>query len=457
MTQQQFWGEGGKYGPYTAQEDGWPHAGEVMRDYRLRMAMSAEEAAKLYSAALDKQRCLEKKGTQARPITASWILNMEKENRIPTDITRRRLLADMLHIPYALLGLSPLEQVLFKPNQETLSNTFSPTKPAKSVLEDVAHHEKEVSFLWQLHYTNTAYNLLEDVDIAITRLKYLEQFSKGRLKEHIQILLHNYYLLGDVITNDQRAFALSYSYGSKAIQIAQELHQEPMIANALYSRGHTLLVRGCFGNADATGILTRDTSKIQAAIDDFDQALPYANPQLKGIIKLELSRAYGTIKRSNTDIAIAQRLIEQAEDAVGVGELDTSYIPMGRLNEGMYHVNSAITLTAIGRPEKAIEELDYVERLRDEKGIGRNQTRRYAWIDILYAQAYIDCKEYYEATRRATNALLVCKDIHSTSNIAIIGGIHGQLLKSPYKSHREVKDLGLMLSTYFQVQPEKGV
>ena len=41
-----FWGEGGEYGPYHAQTDGWPNAGEVMRDYRLKAKVSTEEFAK---------------------------------------------------------------------------------------------------------------------------------------------------------------------------------------------------------------------------------------------------------------------------------------------------------------------------------------------------------------------------------------------------------------------------
>ena len=36
MTKPVYWGEGGEYGPYSVQEDGWPNAGEVMRAYRLK-------------------------------------------------------------------------------------------------------------------------------------------------------------------------------------------------------------------------------------------------------------------------------------------------------------------------------------------------------------------------------------------------------------------------------------
>ena len=99
-----------------------------------------------------------------------------------------------------------------------------------------------------------------------------------------------------------------------------------------------------------------------------------------------------------------------------------------------------------------MEVLDSLEQLRDNQGIGRNQVRQQAWVDIVYAQASLRSKDYYESIRRATNAFLVCKDIHSLNNIAIINDLYCQLLKSPYKNHQEVADLGYMLarSAHFQ-------
>ncbi len=81
--------------------------------------------------------------------------------------------------------------------------------------------------------------------------------------------------------------------------------------------------------------------------------------------------------------------------------------------------------------------------------------RRQAWIDILYAQASLGTRTYYEATRRATSALLVCKDIHSVNNIAIINNIHSQLLRSPYQNCPDVTELGTMLTSYYQSQKGK--
>src|SRR5579875_2226720 len=97
MKEKLFWGENGEYGPFTAQADGWPNAGEVIRHYRRKRQMSAGELAQRYGAVI---------GT---PVTARWILKMEQHNKVPTDITRRRILIHLLDIPPILLGLASLE------------------------------------------------------------------------------------------------------------------------------------------------------------------------------------------------------------------------------------------------------------------------------------------------------------------------------------------------------------
>ena len=54
MDQLFYWGEGGQYGPYHAQANGWPNTGEVMRDFREQKAMSAEELGEVYGRATTK-------------------------------------------------------------------------------------------------------------------------------------------------------------------------------------------------------------------------------------------------------------------------------------------------------------------------------------------------------------------------------------------------------------------
>src|SRR5436190_19623992 len=90
-----LWGEN-KYGPFSAGEDGYPNAGEVVRSFRILRSMSAAKFAELYSQALGEKK----------PKTRIWVLRMEKTNNVPVDIARRRAICDILEIPYVLLGIS---------------------------------------------------------------------------------------------------------------------------------------------------------------------------------------------------------------------------------------------------------------------------------------------------------------------------------------------------------------
>src|SRR6266702_6720495 len=90
---------------FDIQEDGWPNAGQVMRFFRERSGMTAKAFGKLYGHAIKKD---------GKPICERWILEMELENKVPSDITRRRVIASLLHIPPTLLGLASLSDVIQK-------------------------------------------------------------------------------------------------------------------------------------------------------------------------------------------------------------------------------------------------------------------------------------------------------------------------------------------------------
>jgi hypothetical protein len=125
------------------------------------------------------------------------------------------------------------------------------------------------------------------------------------------------------------------------------------------------------------------------------------------------------------------------------------------LDEEEYLLGRAITFNAVGRSGKALEEFDALERLGEGRRRGKDQTRHYAWLEIVQAQAYLGTKEYYVATDKATKAFLVLRDIDSVDNIAIIQVMYNDLVKGPYQGHEEVKELGNMLTRYYQSRGRK--
>src|SRR5579883_2560887 len=180
MEKKVFWGEHGEYGPFTSQNDGWPNAGEVIRHYRRKRKMSAERLAKLYREELTKREGHAPKTS----LTARWILKMEQKNQIPADLTRRRILAEILDIPPLLLGLASLEAV--KPHLIPQIQT-SPVLTYSSL--DLEWHEREARTLWQLHYAQTAHDVLPDLLAYIDTLTPIQQTAKGNLAQHLSELL----------------------------------------------------------------------------------------------------------------------------------------------------------------------------------------------------------------------------------------------------------------------------
>src|SRR2546421_1393804 len=164
MTVMIFWGEKGEYGPFSVQKDGWPNAGEVIRHYRKKLPMSAEELARRYGEAIGEQ------------ITARWILKMEQQNKIPTDLTRRRVLMKILDIPPILLGLSSLAQVIYTPTIETKIHTAPTTLKHVSTIE-IAKYEQHTRAYWLLSYTGE--ELLGELIASITVVEQVERHSGG--------------------------------------------------------------------------------------------------------------------------------------------------------------------------------------------------------------------------------------------------------------------------------------
>jgi hypothetical protein len=82
-----------------------------------------------------------------------------------------------------------------------------------------------------------------------------------------------------------------------------------------------------------------------------------------------------------------------------------------------------------------------------EKIYRKDETRQFAWLDILRANIYMNLEELGEATKYAKIALVACQDIHSITNIAIIADIYVRLLASSHKASSDVQELGDILET----------
>jgi tetratricopeptide (TPR) repeat protein len=407
MSNKQYWWD--SYGPFDPDpnDSSFPNAGQVVRYYRLLKKWSPAQLGE----ALDK--------------SARWVQAMEHDNTVPESISRRRALAIMLGIPPVLLGLASIENVATIP--EPKNATRAARKPSIDIAT-LGQYNEILHLYWELDYTSTAQESIEDIERWIQHLRRIAPDARGNQQPVIELMCR-YHQLANWIARDQRDYATAFTHANRAVKLALSVGNSELIAAALFRRGRTSLEQG----------------NINAATTDLDTALPYAQrarPQLKGLVLLAAGHAHAhAIEKASTDIIQTRTLIEHASRIVRRGNLeeDESFV---KLNTGRYHLDKAGALIALGQSEDALDELDLAD-----KGVGPDQTRRHAYINVLRAQAYTSMGEFEIATSVAEDALGVSKAINSVINIARIEEIYKEISYSKYGGSPQVGRLKLLLAS----------
>jgi hypothetical protein len=270
--------------------------------------------------------------------------------------------------------------------------------------------------------------------------------------------LFGYHILATHVVRDQRKFSLSHHHANQAVRVAKAMNESDLIATALYTRGSTYLEWGMFGTLEK-GVFQVQPDKIKAAIRDFEDAKKVPqdgekdiHPQLLGQIITHLSRAYTILNISKGGKAptLAITMLDDATDMVDSQSIDDPYTRIlvtgsrAGFIKGEYHSARASGFIAAGMPGSALQELNAIEALQ-KGGFGKDLTRRFAWLDIVGANTFMQFGEFGEATKRARRALGASQDINSITNLTNIVDIHGRLLNSKDKASPDVQELGDML------------
>ena len=255
MPEKRYWGPNNQYGPYSTQANGWPNAGEVVRDYRKRVRKwSADALAKMYGEAIGNPS-----------ITGRWIQRMEKLNLVPSDVTRRRALASILGIPVGLLGLGTLEEVQPRAYHEV---------PIAQKQLDVTAHAQFLDLYWKLDHASTAQTSLPEMEQITVQLRADARATSGKTRDQILELLCGYYTLISTVYTDQCRFDLAYKYADEAVTLASNMQNNKLLAVSLYQRGYVRQQRGTWNG-------TLNVAALQSAIDDYHAAIPIATPKVQ--------------------------------------------------------------------------------------------------------------------------------------------------------------------------------
>ncbi|GCE14593.1 hypothetical protein [Tengunoibacter tsumagoiensis] len=417
MPEKLFWGPHSEYGPYSAQGDGWPHRGEVMRAWRKAQKMTAKQVAVEYG-----------KHFKGEPVSERWVTMAEKYNLIPKDEQRRRVLAGILGIPPILFGLGSLTDLA----PVTTQAASLPQMAASG--NHVQRYDTFLDLYWQLDYTSTAQGSLRDIESMINDLRTIAPQVPKNEQNRIFELLCGFYPLASTIYNDQLNHKKAFEYADTCVKLATNMGNKKMQAVALYQRGFVNLQQG------TVGIDPLDPDYVQAAMLDFEQAIPLSVPRLEAAILLDLALAQALLKQRRA----ASLSLDKSARLLSKGKMeDGSFVDLfANINTGRYSLGKAAALIALKEYDEADSELDQAEEL-----ISPDQTRRHAWISVLRSQVWFGQGSYAVATETALNALKVCKGINSVNNITLIKNLYHQLTsdRCSYRLSRPVQQLGANL------------
>ncbi len=199
MSTQYMWGDKQQYGPFSAGEDGYPCSGEVMRHYRVLKGYSATKFGQLYGQAL---------GGEAK--TRICVLTMERTNNVPTVISRRRIIADLLGIPYVLFGLSetlaktPLLEDI--PEQTGEANTIdTPRVPKRETVigEILTEHQQVLATYFNGFYHRHGQAALTEVTGATEQIQLWLPHSREHIQQRGTILITQYHRFGAKIARER--------------------------------------------------------------------------------------------------------------------------------------------------------------------------------------------------------------------------------------------------------------
>lgn len=461
-----YWGEGGQYGPFAIQEEGewagWPDFGQVLRYFRKKAKLSAKAFGELYGKTVN---------ADGSAIGERWILDMELDNKVPVDIGRRKAIARLLNIPAMLFGLAVLEDMALEPHPQASRMIATGQTKLVRVVVDTTRYRNNVHAIWHLHEASHAQRSLPQLSADIQDLASLEQQTQGDLRYHVQELLLSYLILATHIVRDQRQFDVAYALANTAVRVAKGMEDSDLLATALFTRGWTRLEWGMFGTIERN-IFQVQQDKLVAAIRDFEAALHLfpaqggkdtMHPQLRGNLQIFLSRAQATLALSRGEHVPASVLvsIDDVADTVDKQNIDDPYTRVlvrgqrKNWHKASYLLARASAFTVAGVPGQALREMNAFEA--QQKLFGQDETRQFAWLDILKANIYMGLEEFGSATQHTKRALLACQDINSITNTAIITDIYGRLVISRYKASSDVQELGDILreSSVSFLEPEE--
>jgi hypothetical protein len=206
------------YGHFAPGEDNLPCLGEVINYYFVLSGLSKDEFA------------------VALHCTGRYIemIKSPKNKNMPNLLSRRILLAKVLHIPPVLLGLSSVTLFEWGTGDAALVKDIGLDTVAST--GTMTSYERLLALCWELYYTSSVGKARDNIDEAFQKLSVDFADATGIKRDQFDAMRCRFYQLYSLISRDSNDTKSAIDYQNKAVEIAFRLKNAELIASSLLRR-----------------------------------------------------------------------------------------------------------------------------------------------------------------------------------------------------------------------------
>jgi len=385
--------------------------GSIIKQARLAKGWTREDLALLYGEFFHEIS-----------INSETIRMWEDYDKLPKKPKRRQVLALLLDLPLAALGVDA-----------ALHMTAMTTAPATTI--NVAQATELLRQYKQQNHATTVGSSLSNILTTIHQIHDEIPYTSPPERSQFLYLLADYQQFVASIFRDSTDYGQALLYQNKAYAVAKNIDDPEQTALVLWRRGITYHEQG----------------NMTAAISDFEAAQKQqpSSVNLQGVLWMSLGHVQAHAATDRSSLATAFQSFKHAElllDAA-VDEDDPYFI---KFNEEGYHLNKASAF--LGSPVKQLRSAEEAFTELAEVPVNLDRKRRYAYSSYLQAKGWLEDGELPMATQISLDALEASGEINSVVNIQRIQGLHQTLRDTNFGKSPEVARLGLEVERL--VRPE---
>ncbi|GCE47920.1 hypothetical protein EI42_05008 [Thermosporothrix hazakensis] len=386
--------------------------GEIIKKARKGKKWSAEFLGKLYGTAI-----------KGKPVSSDAIYQIEK-GEIPQDMKRRAVLARLLDIPPAALGLSGLQDEML----------ISPTK--KVNLNGI---EKLLMVYWE-QGAKDPHKALKDLSGKIELLHRNVLYMTSPQKEYAKKLLCSCHMRVAYICGELGYHNKALDHLSKVVRLAKDEELDDLETIALYRKGEYLFDRrdlkpacqylgAAYNKALSTPLPPHVIGRIMA---------------LYGLAQVRIARTQEGYKQGRKFIDKSEMLVREDQ-----GPLETAALYTLANTRSFYlQMQGKGAIEApVKNLQNAHQTLEIADELEEEKHPDKKRFNQYVVLNcnLLRSQAFFSQGYYEVATETAKEAVNNMFNMRTFVHLPTMKVLYEKLKESSYGNSEAVAELGVLI------------